>query len=476
MKGDFTRMTFNRDKRFSRVLMQQGRVQLDADWNEQGDILLHYLRTLAADLIGPHGGPADSFAIEGLTDDDGEAIRHNFSIGQGHYYVDGILCENDQDVTFQSEPNTEPPYPSQPDYPFAQKVDLAEGDHLIYLDVWERHISYLEDEDEHGDEPSIREVALGGPDTATRAKVVWQIKAWYMTQDRRALLAEMGIDLDCISLHERWQDVVNLWWQPAVRGRLKAWAKVPEDTGEIDPCTIPPEARYRGPENQLYRVEIHDGGPAGEATFKYSRENGSVVYPIEKIQDKQITVQNLGRDDRFGLQVGDWVEVVDDDYVLQGRAEPLCQVKAIDPDELAVIVEPAPSAATADPAKHPLLRRWDHRAAPVTPGGLQLAGDGAARVVSDEGNTVWHLEQGIHIQLTRADASTFRSGDYWLIPARTASGDLEWPGTVEDPGELPPHGIEHHYAPLAIINVNVSGEITNITECRRTFPALAQPV
>ena len=37
--------------------MQQGRVQLDADWNEQADILLHYLRTLAADLIGPFGGP-----------------------------------------------------------------------------------------------------------------------------------------------------------------------------------------------------------------------------------------------------------------------------------------------------------------------------------------------------------------------------------------------------------------------------------
>ena len=65
MKGDFTRDTFNKDKRFSRVLMQQGRVQLDADWNEQTSILLHYLRTLATDLIGPHGGPANrlGFAI-----------------------------------------------------------------------------------------------------------------------------------------------------------------------------------------------------------------------------------------------------------------------------------------------------------------------------------------------------------------------------------------------------------------------------
>ena len=57
MKGDFSRDTFDPTKDFSRVLMQQGRVQLDADWNEQAAILLHYLRTLAADLIGPCAGP-----------------------------------------------------------------------------------------------------------------------------------------------------------------------------------------------------------------------------------------------------------------------------------------------------------------------------------------------------------------------------------------------------------------------------------
>ena len=42
-ENDITRATFHRVKHFSRVLMQQGRVQLDADWNEQVSILLHYL-------------------------------------------------------------------------------------------------------------------------------------------------------------------------------------------------------------------------------------------------------------------------------------------------------------------------------------------------------------------------------------------------------------------------------------------------
>ena len=63
MKGDFSRDTFNASQHFLRVLMQQGRVQLDADWNEQVAILLHYLQNLAKDLIGPSGGPSHDYGF-----------------------------------------------------------------------------------------------------------------------------------------------------------------------------------------------------------------------------------------------------------------------------------------------------------------------------------------------------------------------------------------------------------------------------
>src|SRR5205814_664805 len=48
------------------------------------------------------------------------------------------------------------------------------------------------------------------------------------------------------------------------------------DVVAADPCVSSPDAQYRGPEKQRYRVEIHaveGGGP----TFVWSRENGSVV-------------------------------------------------------------------------------------------------------------------------------------------------------------------------------------------------------
>src|SRR5438105_4597295 len=99
MKGDYSRDTFDPAKHFSRVLMQQGRVQLDADWNEQGAILLHYLQTLAADLIGSYGGPLDhlGFEIKPVPATDPTKLT-DLSIGFGRYYVDGILCENPEEA------------------------------------------------------------------------------------------------------------------------------------------------------------------------------------------------------------------------------------------------------------------------------------------------------------------------------------------------------------------------------------------
>jgi hypothetical protein len=42
MKGDFTRFTFDPKKHYSSVRMQQGRIELDSDWNEQAEIQLHH--------------------------------------------------------------------------------------------------------------------------------------------------------------------------------------------------------------------------------------------------------------------------------------------------------------------------------------------------------------------------------------------------------------------------------------------------
>jgi hypothetical protein len=100
-----------------------------------------------------------------------------------------------------------------------------------------------------------------------------------------------------------------------------------------------------------------------------------------------------------------------------------------------------------------LLRRWDHRKGDPASGGLQIA-NGAALIVEDAEKWL-DLEDGIQIRFqpkdTGGESKTYRTGDYWLIPARTATGDIEWPGTTDHPPAVPPHGIDHHYAPLAVV-------------------------
>jgi hypothetical protein len=52
VKGDFTRSTFQPDKHYCSVRLQQGRVQLDADANEQADIAAYRDETASLDVIG----------------------------------------------------------------------------------------------------------------------------------------------------------------------------------------------------------------------------------------------------------------------------------------------------------------------------------------------------------------------------------------------------------------------------------------
>jgi hypothetical protein len=449
MHGDFSRTTFDPRKHYSGVLAQQGRVSLDADEGEQVAIGQHLLRSLARDLIGPHGGPGDGFTIA-------EADPFDFAILPGHYYVEGILCENEgQDDAGPGQQGAAPTavapvtYNTQPDRPPGVDPLQANKTYLVYLDVWERFVTYVEDD-------SIREVALRGPDTAARSRVVWQVRIFDVAghepqseNDPDGLLRELR--------------------PPLSAARLMAQAK-PDPSSE-DPCVVPSTSRYRGVENQLYRVEIHAPGTGEQATFKWSSDNGSVVFPILPPVANPVRLENLGRDDRSTLARNDFVEAVDLDVITEGRANPLGEVLEVDPDEETVTL-PSGFVPGVSATRHPLLRRW-HRDVE----GLDLK-DGAIKV--REGDWI-DLEDGVQVWFEAG--GTYRTGDFWLIPARTEIGDVLWPrGQVSDPSQppppllRPPAGVLHHYAPLCKLSVGADGKISVGTVFRRTIePAAKQP-
>src|SRR5437588_755907 len=97
MAGDYTRFTFDPREDHSGVRMQQGRVHLDADWNELVDIVDRRFRAETIDIIGravvPKETP-DGFLITLPTV---PPTPPSFSIGRGRIYVDGLLAENHGD-------------------------------------------------------------------------------------------------------------------------------------------------------------------------------------------------------------------------------------------------------------------------------------------------------------------------------------------------------------------------------------------
>ena len=474
MHGDFSRDSFDPAKHFSRVLLQQGRALLDADSNEQVAIFWHYLRTLAVDLIGPHGGPADD-ALRGFRIEPRAGANNQLAdlrIGPGRYYVAGLLCENDVEASYYDRRDREgKSAPRQPNAFYdAQRDPLPEGfPLLVYLAVWERLVTAVED-------PEIREVALGanGPDTAARAQIVWQVRATRTLPNGEDIPPRFGLD-----------DIEKAWpawlaaWQPNNRGLLRARAIIPE-TDEREVCAIPPESRYRGAENQLYRIEIHTGGPAGTATFKWSRDNGAQVFSIEDIDGRQVRVASLGRDVVSGLQPGDWVEIVDEEVALRdlstpgARPAPLVQIDSIEPlDRIVTLTEEPDTPTGRDPERRPFLRRWNHRAGDERRGGGRLGPDHALVVLEggEDGPRWITLEDGVQISFAPVDqGAIYRSGDYWLVPARTATGDVIWPGPPEAPEARPPHGVDYHFAPLAFIRGLGQNETD---DARRMFRPLA---
>ena len=223
------------------------------------------------------------------------------------------------------------------------------------------------------------------------------------------------------------------------------------------------ESQYRGAENQLYRVEIHRGGQFfngkngdGAATFKWSRDNASLDFPIQTLAEYTVTLATLGRDDSRSLHVDDWVEVVDDDVAISGKTGSLFQVDTIDANArvitLRVRANAKPKEYDTTSQAHPLLRRWNHRERKNDdPGNSIVLSEGAVLLTekSGEEDTEWiTLEDGVQIQFSKpanGTANQYRAGDYWLVPARVATGDVEWPikkvndKLISQP--LSPHGI-----------------------------------
>ncbi len=432
MQADFSRVRFDPAKHYSGVRQQQGRVLLDADWNEQIDIQARRVEAEAADLIGPGGAPwhppgmPRNFQVL--------ANGTDFSIAAGHFYLDGLLCENETDVAGSSQPHLTPGAPVVR-LPGGVRLPLPApaGTYLAYLDVWQRHVTELDD-------PDLHEPALGDVDTTTRTVTAWQ-----------AYLLQVPPGTTCPAALAEWDALVA-----GGGGQLRARSR--PGGADTNKCAVPPGGGYRRLENQLYRVEIHDPGPPGTATFKWSRDNASVVARWLAKQNDDLTVSRPSRDAVLGFGGQPFVELSDDSRALQARPGTLVQLDRAEGEVLTI--KPVTATGPVDLAASPVnatVRRWD------SPGALKVEVPAA--------NDGWiPLEDGVEV---RFEPGEYQTGDHWLIPARTAVGDVLWPRTGGAPDARPRHGTYHHFARLALLRAAADGQLTVLSDCRNLFPRLS---
>jgi len=500
MKGDFSRRTFDKSKHYSSVQMQQGRVQIDADWNEQADIFHHHLRTKTQDFIGGDGVPVGNqgYAIRvvGTTND-------NLSISAGRYYVNGLLFENENNALFTE----------QTDYPGAS-FPAVDGLYLAYGDMWQRHITTLEDAD-------LQEAALNGIDTTTRIKNIAQVKL--------LRVGDVSMLADSNTVFPEWDARIT----PS-NGQLAARVNSTPTLG-----------------NQLYRVEVHQAGDENSATFKWSRDNGIVTAKIEAIENDMITVSQAQQAENLNFSAGQWIELSNEKMQLHNEPGYFVRLGRVQDNQFVVSIWPDSISSLDITEKAALLntltqaRRWD------TPESTLIAGDAytaASSVVRDANNNIVitlasgqsmpeNIAVGKFVELTNQSlvdqgseayftqikiidtdrltvrdlvgvnqntlaslnrfrvvgsgtatvndtgfillengleikfgAGNYQSGDYWLIPARSAINNIDWP-LDKNTGQAAmqrPHGEQHHYVRLALVEYQ-NNSWTFRADCRRIF-------
>lgn len=429
MSGDYSRKTFKSSHNYSGVLMQQGRVQLDADWNEQVEINLRRQRAETVDTFGR--------AVVPMETPDGFKVELNageLSIFPGRMYVDGLLAENhgaspsEFYSVLDEERGSQPIlYHEQPYFP--NVADIAplpsSGTGIAYVDVWQREVTYVK-------QPGLVEPAVG-VDTTARWQTVWQVKV---------LPVETvgGAELECADQIDAWDELIA----PSA-GRLST--EIVDSQEDEDVCLVPTEGGYRALENRLYRVEVHAGGEFDTATFKWSRHNASIETAVHQISGLELSVAQAQWDAIRRFNIGDWVEVTDNVREFSGVAGEMRQVADVDyaqniitldtglpPADFPVDMNNAPSLD-----RHTRIRRWDQKNDVDVTTGLAIIT-----------NQPVYLEDGIQISFdidaSPALSGEFNTGDYWLFYARSSTA------TIELLDQAPPRGIHHHYARLAVLN------------------------
>jgi hypothetical protein len=458
MAGDRARVSYDPSRKWRGVVAQQGRVTLDADWNEASSIGEERDRLAALDAVGPVGTPDAGYSVTavpaaGPPAGPVPAMPGDLTIAPGTLYLGGERLDLEAPVRYSTQPewldhSTDPLW-----VPPAVPTAAGPSYELVYLLAAEQEVSATED-------PALADVALGGPDTMQRRRVIQRFvrqpspsgtcaDAWSAFVGS---LGGKGLQFDAASM--------------TIDSTTTLQVSFTNTSSVPDKCEPVATGGFQGAENQMIRVMVASVDPAGVPTIVWGFDDASFLYRLKAAtydsasNQTTVTLVNAPVDNFHHPGADQAVELLRDatrltatDYIAAPTGVVLSLFSAYDPTQKQLVISGQPPDDYLSAATPQLyLRVWQSTVA-VQPGTATALGD-----------------TGIAVTLT-SSTRVFHAGDFWCFSLRPVQPAIVYPVRYLA-GPQPPEGPRTLACPLAVLTWE-GGKVTS-SNCVPLFDDLVK--
>ncbi len=460
MGSDRARSTYDRAKQYRRVVPQQGRVVLEADLNEASEIASEEARQQVLDIVGAYGVPRDPKTQGPGT---GYALRRDqageIQIGPGPIYVGGLRVEQeDPELTYgsQREGLEEPP--------IERALPRSEEGHphgVAFLYLREQEVSATED-------TALLDVALGGPDTAQRARLIRKVVLARASSPQPGAVSEVT---DHLHRSGYVFDPADMRLHRTIRLHVEHRAIDEADEGDHadESRHHLPRRSYLGAENQLVRIQIS----STKDKLLWGYDNASALYrvdPVDGVKGK-LLLRSAPVDEHHEPRKGQVVEVLeataslhDGGAIAAASGDVRRLTVAYDPDEQSVVLDAALPEGWLK--KELFLRVWENEHS-FTPDEPVILIDSHARPIGID-VTLSHVRPTGAVLEPEGEWGRSVPGDFWSFAVRPMEPTRIDPPRYAKP--QPPEGPREWMCPLALVDF-AKGSIQDL---RPTFENLVR--
>jgi hypothetical protein len=471
MAADRARVSYDPSRKWRGLVAQQGRVTVEADWNEAAAIGAEGGRKLTLDVVGTVGTPDGGYVVTAVPAGSPPAsvpgsppasvagsppgsppasVPGDLAIGPGTLYLGGERLDLNAPVSYSVQPDwldhsTDPLWT-----PPAVPASAGPSYELVYLLASEQEVSAVED-------PALADVALGGPDTMARQRI------------RQRFVRRPSQSASCFGA---WTALVNSLGGAGLR--FDPASMMIESTttlqvsftsaGPAGPCQPAATGGYLGAENQMIRVTVTSMDASGVPTIAWGFDDASFLYRVRAASydpgsgDTTLTLAGAPQDSYHFPAAGQAVELLRDaaqltatDYIASPAGFVSTLTAGYAPASMSLTMAGEPPGDYLSAATPQLyLRVWQ------------------ATTAAPAGQPTPLGDTGVAITLTPG-AGGFHAGDFWHFALRPIQPAIVYPTRYLEAPQ-PPDGPRTWGCPLAVL-AWTDGSAT-VTSCVPLFSGL----